>query len=166
MTAVDRQHLSGLEHEAFRNNESNRPEVLRGICLDEASSRARLEYLAEPEVGMRILVAMFQGGGNIPLILPIVGSLAGRGHQVRVLAGPGIRPAGMPIRSEFLQGIQAAGAVYVPLRAPAEAPYAGSPPLQGVIGRWLPSRLQRIAAGEARTTVWSGSWAENVTDAT
>ena len=113
---------------------------------------------------MRILVAMFQGGGNIPLILPIVASLAGRGHQVRVLAGPGIRPAAMSISAGFLQGIQAAGAAYVPFREPEEAPYTGSPPLQGVIGRWLPRRLQRIAAGEARTTVWSGSWAENVTE--
>ena len=38
-----------------------------------------------------ILVAMFQGGGNIPLILPIVSRLVSRGHRVRVLAGPGVR---------------------------------------------------------------------------
>jgi hypothetical protein len=34
---------------------------------------------------------MFQGGGNIPLIMPIVTELALRGHDVSVLPGPGIR---------------------------------------------------------------------------
>jgi len=44
---------------------------------------------------MRILFAMFQGGGNIPLILPIVTRLVARGHDVRVLAGPGVRNRGV-----------------------------------------------------------------------
>jgi hypothetical protein len=32
--------------------------------------------------GRQILMAMFQGGGNIPQLLPIVARLVARGHQV------------------------------------------------------------------------------------
>jgi hypothetical protein len=39
---------------------------------------------------VNFLFAMYQGGGNIPLIAPVAGRLVERGHLVRVLAGPGI----------------------------------------------------------------------------
>jgi hypothetical protein len=38
--------------------------------------------------GRHVLMAMFQGGGNIPLLLPIVTRLVARGHRVRVLWFP------------------------------------------------------------------------------
>ena len=44
-------------------------------------------------VPARFLFAMFQGGGNIPLILPIAARLVARGHAVRILAGLGVRVA-------------------------------------------------------------------------
>jgi hypothetical protein len=50
------------------------------------------------------LFAMFEGGGNIPLILPIVVALIERGHEVRVLAGPNVTAT--------------AGTAFRPLRAP------------------------------------------------
>ena len=40
--------------------------------------------------GRHVLMAMFQGGGNIPLLLPIATRLVTRGHRVRVLVGPGV----------------------------------------------------------------------------
>ena len=36
---------------------------------------------------LSFLVAMFEGGGNIPLILPIVSRLVARGNRVKVVAG-------------------------------------------------------------------------------
>ena len=36
----------------------------------------------------RFLVALHDDGGNLALILPILGELIARGHEVRVLAGP------------------------------------------------------------------------------
>lgn len=37
-----------------------------------------------------VLVAMFQGGGNIPRIPPILSRLVSRGHRVRVIVGPAL----------------------------------------------------------------------------
>src|SRR6266545_1411004 len=53
----------------------------------------------------RFLFAMFQGGGNIPLILPIAAELVARGHAVRVLAGPGIRGGRLPVSARFRERI-------------------------------------------------------------
>jgi hypothetical protein len=36
----------------------------------------------------RILAALFQGGGNIPLLMPILDRLIARGHAVRIMVGP------------------------------------------------------------------------------
>jgi hypothetical protein len=47
------------------------------------------------------LVATFQGGGNLPLILPIAHELTARGHRVRVLAGPGSRASRVPVSERF-----------------------------------------------------------------
>jgi hypothetical protein len=41
--------------------------------------------MARPQ---KILACMFQGGGNIPLILPILAELVARNHRVRVMVGP------------------------------------------------------------------------------
>lgn len=66
------------------------------------------------ERSARFLFAMFQGGGNIPLILPVAAELVTRGHEVRVLAGPGIRAGRLPISDRFRERIAAAGATFVP----------------------------------------------------
>src|SRR6266540_7332491 len=64
----------------------------------------------------RFLFAMFQGGGNIPLILPIAAQLVARGHEVRVLAGPGIRAGRLPVSARFRERIAAIGATSIPLQ--------------------------------------------------
>ena len=111
---------------------------------------------------IRFLFAMFQGGGNIPLIMPIVSRLVASGHEVRVIAGPGIRPAQIPISESFLQRIVAAGATYCPFRKPEANPFDSAPPIRGLLFGWLPHRLVGLATAQARTTVWSSSWAKNV----
>lgn len=60
------------------------------------------------------LFAMFQGGGNVPLILPIVRRLAARGHHVHVLAGPLIwvpRPPPADALAEAARGVGATATV-------------------------------------------------------
>ena len=46
----------------------------------------------------RVLFAMFEGGGKISLITPVVAAVVDRGHEVTVVAGPNIpRPnPGLP----------------------------------------------------------------------
>ena len=110
----------------------------------------------------RILFAMFQGGGNIPLITPIVAALVGRGHTVRVLAGPGVRANRLPISDRFLARIAAVGATAVPFALPAVHPFDDAPPLRGLVRGWTPEALARITA-QAVPYRWSRAWAENVT---
>jgi hypothetical protein len=45
----------------------------------------------------RVLFAMFQGGGNIPFILMVVTRLVACGHQVRIVAGPGVHANRLPV---------------------------------------------------------------------
>src|SRR6185503_18426071 len=104
---------------------------------------------------------MFQGGGNIPLLLPVVKCLVSRGHHVRVLAGPGIRPRPLPISQRFLAGIEDAGAELIPFQEPSENPYLDAPPMRGLVAGWTPPRLRNMALTETRTTVWSAAWAHN-----
>src|SRR5262245_43875045 len=107
---------------------------------------------------------MFQGGGNIPLILPIVRELAARGHRVRVLAGPGIRDSRLPVSDQLRERIAAAGAAFVRLPEPAVHPFdaaptsarspreaAGGPPAEGA-----------YLAGRARVLRWAPAWAAAV----
>ncbi len=110
---------------------------------------------------MRILFAMFQGGGNIPLILPIAARLVARGHDVRVLAGPGVRGGRMPVSDRFLARIAATGATHVPFAMPATHPFDDAPAPRGLLRGWTPKRLV-AATSTAPTLVWSPAWAENV----
>ena len=107
------------------------------------------------------LFAMFQGGGNIPLILPVAAELVARGHQVRVLAGPGIRGSRLPMSERFRERIAAAGAVQVPFEEPAVHPLAGVP-TRGLLRGWTPAPYKRESEW-ARVSLWSPSWAQNVT---
>ena len=110
----------------------------------------------------RFLFAMFQGGGNIPVIMPIVSRLVARGHDVKVMAGPGIRPSRTPVSEGWLKRINDSGAQRVPFDAPAVHPYDGAPPLSGLAFGWMPARFRHMAATEVRTTLWSPVWATNI----
>jgi UDP:flavonoid glycosyltransferase YjiC (YdhE family) len=109
----------------------------------------------------RILVAMFQGGGNIPLITPVVAALVARGHKVRVLAGPGVRPSRIPINDRFLRRIAQAGAAHIPFAMPATHPFEDAPPRRGLVRGWTP-RVLAMATDQAVPYRWSPAWAENV----
>lgn len=121
--------------------------------------------MAEPSAAVehprRFLFAMFQGGGNIPLILPIAGRLVARGHQVRVLAGPGIRASRLPVSDRFRDGIAAAGATLVPFRVPKLHPLDTGPAPRGLVRGWLPSGLA-LPTEPARLYRWCSAWATNV----
>jgi UDP:flavonoid glycosyltransferase YjiC (YdhE family) len=109
----------------------------------------------------RVLVAMFQGGGNIPLILPVVTRLVARGHQVRVLAGPGVRLSRLPVSPAFLGRIRAAGATVAPFPDLASHPLDHAPPVCGLIGEWVPKAF-RVVQREAQTALWAPAWAEQL----
>ncbi len=111
---------------------------------------------------LRFLFAMFQGGGNIPLIMPIVAQLAGRGHDVRVLPGPGIRSRPRPASPQFLKQIDESGATRLPFPEPEAHPYSAAPSLRGLAFGWMPQRFVPMAREEARTTLWSAHWAKIV----
>lgn len=106
---------------------------------------------------MRILVAMFEGGGNLSLILPIVARLVERGHDVRVLAGPNVRAGRPPMSERFLPRIRATGATPVVLATPTPHPF------EGANFGWTPRWLDRLTPNCA-PLVWSWAWAEGVRD--
>jgi len=101
---------------------------------------------------------MFQGGGNIPLIMPVVERLVARGHQVRVMAGPGVRHS---VSAAFLQRIDAAGATLVPFPNADVHPMDQAPPARGLIGSWAPKALWSVQRG-AQATLWAPVWAERI----
>jgi len=110
---------------------------------------------------MRILFAMFQGGGNIPLITPIIAALVARGHAVRVLSGPGVRANRLPVSDRFRQRIAATGATYIPFAMPTPHSFDDALPLRGLVRGWTPKALATVTV----TVVpyrWSPAWAENV----
>ncbi len=119
--------------------------------------------MADAGPALRILFAMFQGGGNIPLIMPIVSELASRGHDVRVLPGPSIRSRPLAASARFLQGVDESGATRLPFPEPEAHPYSGAPPLRGLVFGWMPKRFEPLARDQAQTTLWSAHWANVVT---
>ena len=110
----------------------------------------------------RFLFAMFQGGGNIPLILPVAAQLVARGHDVRVLAGPSIRSIRLPVSERFRERIADTGATYVPFQEPDPHPFDLAPPSRGLVFGWKPRRLVG-STSNVPTLVWAPAWAENVT---
>jgi hypothetical protein len=108
----------------------------------------------------RILAAMFQGGGNIPLIMPIMARLVELGHAVRILAGPGVRHSRLQISAGFIQRIAASGAVLVPFREPHAHPL-DSALKKGILERWVPEGFRGVTR-EAQAAAWVPAWAENV----
>ncbi len=107
----------------------------------------------------RILFAMFQGGGNIPLIMPVVTRLVARGHQVRIMASAGVRQSRMPVSPAFLERIRGAGATLVPFPDPEVHPMDHAPRVRGLIGGWVPNTFRWVPL-EAQATLWAPAWAE------
>jgi hypothetical protein len=93
--------------------------------------------------GKSFLFAMFHGGGNLPLILPVVRKLTSRGHRVRVLAGPRIWVPRPPPPTALLDAAIEAGATVLLLPVPVENPHATSPARRGLLLGWTPGRLSR-----------------------
>jgi hypothetical protein len=112
---------------------------------------------------LRVLFAMFQGGGNIPLIMPVVTRLVAPGHQVRVMAGPGVRQSRLPVSTGFLQRICAAGASVVPFQHPDIHPLDHPAPARGLIGSWVPKAFRDVQR-EAQATLWAPAWAEQLSN--
>lgn len=109
----------------------------------------------------RVLAAMFQGGGNIPLLMPVMDRMVERGHQLRIMAGPGVRPSRLPLSASFVQRIASSGATLVPFQEPATHPYDHAPPVQGLVGGWIPKPFKPIPR-EAQTLLWASAWAQNI----
>ena len=109
----------------------------------------------------RVLAAVFQGGGNIPLIMPVLAELAARGHAVRVMAGPGIRRSRLPVSPDLLLRLSRTGTGAVSFPEPAPHPLDAAPPTRGLACGWVPGPF-RGAPAEARTTLWAPAWAEAV----
>lgn len=108
----------------------------------------------------RFLFAMFQGGGNIPLILPVAARLVAHGHQVRVLAGPSVWVKGVPVSARLRERIAAAGAVLIPLQEADIHPFDVAP-LRGLVRGWIPRALID-ATDRSRPYRWAPVWARNV----
>ena len=112
---------------------------------------------------LSFLVAMFEGGGNVPLILPIVTRLVARGNRVKVVAGASIRRPGVFSPTDaFLQRITTTGASVVRLAEPDTHPLPGAAP-RGLALGWTPKRFTSGLAFKgidlALTTRWSAAWA-------
>ena len=110
---------------------------------------------------MRALFAMFEGGGNVPLITPVVAAMVERGHEVRVVAGPNIRrPAPLLPSDRFLDRVGATGARILPLLAAPIDPLDGYVRRPAMLGR-TPDSLDG-ATDVGRLARWSRPWADGV----
>ena len=113
---------------------------------------------------LKILACMFQGGGNIPLILPILAELVARNHRVRVMVGPGVRQSRLTVSPSLLQRVGEMGAELVRFNEPDVHPF--DDPIsadRALIGSWTPASFRSVQR-EARTPVWAPAWALNVSD--
>jgi hypothetical protein len=111
--------------------------------------------------GRHVLMAMFQGGGNIPLLLPIVTRLVARRHWVRVLVGPGVRRSRLPVSESLWQSLHATGAEILRLREPEVHPWDAAPSTQGLLFGWTPQAFRAVEQ-EARAQRWLPHWAHEV----
>ena len=112
--------------------------------------------------GRHVLMAMFQGGGNIPLLLPIVTRLVARGHRVRVLVGPGVRRSRLPVSESLSRSLHATGAQILRLREPEVHPWDTAPSAYGLLCGWTPKAFRSVAQ-EAHAQLWLPHWAREVT---
>jgi hypothetical protein len=107
------------------------------------------------------LFAMFEGGGNVPLITPVVAAMVDRGHDVTVVAGPNIRRPAPALPSDgFFDRVRGTGARLVPLLDEPIDPLDGYTARTAMFGRTPDSLLGAIDVG--RITRWSRAWAEGL----
>jgi MGT family glycosyltransferase len=111
----------------------------------------------------RILAALFQGGGNIALLMPVLERLIARGHAVRIMVGPGVRRSRLPVSLDLRRRIASSGAVPVSFCEPDAHPLDAATRPKGAIGGWVPPGF-RFVPGEAETALWAPAWARNVTE--
>jgi hypothetical protein len=111
--------------------------------------------------GRNVLMAMFQGGGNIPQLLPIVARLVARGYRVRVLVGPGVRRSRLPVSESLWRSLHATGAQILRLREPEVHPWDAAPSARGLLFRWTPQAFRSVEQ-EARAQLWLPHWAHEV----
>jgi UDP:flavonoid glycosyltransferase YjiC (YdhE family) len=111
--------------------------------------------------GRNLLMAMFQDGGNIPQLLPIVTRLVTLGHRVRVLIGPGVRRSRLPVSESLWRSLHATGAQILRLREPEVHPWDAAPSAQGLLFGWTP-QVFRSVGQEARAQAWLPHWADEV----
>src|SRR5258706_2660289 len=104
---------------------------------------------------------MFQGGGNIPLLLPIATRLVTLGHHVRFIIGPGVRPSRLPISEHLDCSLRSTGADVMHLRVPHPHPLDGWHGARGVVLGWVPRAFRTVSA-EACVSRWIPPWAEEV----
>jgi len=109
----------------------------------------------------RLLVAMFQGGGNVPLLLPIVTRLAALGHRVRFMVGPGARRSRLAVSESLCRSLRVTGADVLVLRQPDVHPLDAFPAARGVAFGWIPKGFRPVAA-EAGVARWIPHWAHEV----
>ena len=138
----------------------NRPTAGGEGTIRPDMNKTELTMASASKDRTNFLFAMFEGGGNLSLILPIVAELARRGHDVRVLAGPNVRAGRRPMSERFLQRIGATGAAAVILPAPAVHPFDEAR-FRGLVGGWMPQWLERLTPNCA-PLVWSMAWATGV----
>jgi hypothetical protein len=106
---------------------------------------------------LEILACMFQGGGNIPLILPILAELVARNHRVRVMVGPGVRQSRLKVSPSLLQRVAEMGAELIRFNEPDVHPF--DDPIfadRALIGSWTPASFRSVQR-EARTPLWAPS---------
>jgi MGT family glycosyltransferase len=107
------------------------------------------------------LFAMFQGGGNVPLILPIVRRLAARGHSVRVLAGPIVWIPRPPPPDALVDAARDAGATATAIDTAGANAAAAAPQPRGLLRGWSPKRLSS-ARNLSTAMRWTSVWVEAV----
>ena len=111
---------------------------------------------------LKILACMFQGGGNISLISPILAELIERRHTVRAIVGPGVRPSRLKVSPSLLRCIDEIGAELIPLREVDVHPFDDATSIdRGLIGSWTPRSFRHVQRA-ALTSVWAPTWARNV----
>ena len=127
----------------------------------KASTLGRAVSVSDSAIVGVFLFAMFEGGGNVPLITPVVAVMVERGHDVAVVAGPNIRRPAVQLPSDRFYGrLRATGARIVPLLDEPIDPLAGYAAGAAILGRTPASLFGAVDVG--RTARWSRPWAERV----
>lgn len=108
------------------------------------------------------LFAMFEGGGNVPLLVPVVRAVVERGHDVTVVTGPGIRRPNPPpgASPRLVDPLRDAGARVVQLLDEPLDPLDGFVLGTAIFGRTPASLDGAVDAG--RISRWSVPWAERL----